>query len=122
MPKHPPDPRGFVLATLVGFHWCDRGEDEHPLQAYIAAAKGPDGEAGMEGQFDGFLAAHSINIEAEPAPDALKAMQRLLDGVPERWRDADVAWWPASPSEMWAAPESTGPERRTPILKIRPTF
>jgi hypothetical protein len=49
----------------------------------------------------GFLAAHSINIEAEPTPDAAEAMQRLLDGVPERWRDAEVAWWPASPSEMW---------------------
>jgi hypothetical protein len=46
-PEPPPDPRMFVTATLVGFHWCDRGEDEHPLQAYSAAAKGPDGEAGM---------------------------------------------------------------------------
>jgi hypothetical protein len=88
-------------------HWCDRGEDEHPLQAYSAAAKGPDGEAGMECLFDGFLAAHSINIEAEPTPDAISAMQRLLDGVPERWRDAEVAWWPASAAEMWSAPEST---------------
>jgi hypothetical protein len=99
-PEPPPDPRGFVLATLVGFHWCDRGEDEH-LQAYSAAAKGADGEAGMDRLFDGFLAAHSINIEAEPTPDAVEAMQRLLDSVPERWRDADLAWWPASANEMW---------------------
>jgi hypothetical protein len=41
-------------------------------------------EAGMERLVDGFLAAHSINIEAEPTPDAVSAMQRLLDGVPER--------------------------------------
>jgi hypothetical protein len=40
VPEPPPDPRGFVLATLVGFHCCDRGADEHPLQAYSAAAKG----------------------------------------------------------------------------------
>jgi hypothetical protein len=70
-PRPPPDPRGFVLATLVGFHCCARRADEHPLQAYSAAAKAPDGEAGMERQFDGFLAAHSINIEAEPTPDAV---------------------------------------------------
>ena len=61
----------------------------------------------MERLLDGFLAAHSINIEAEPAPDAVEAMQRLLDGVPERWRDADLAWWPACATEMWSAPEST---------------
>jgi hypothetical protein len=30
-----------------------------------------DGEAGMDRLFDGFLAAHSINIEAEPTPDAV---------------------------------------------------
>ena len=61
----------------------------------------------MERLFDGFLAAHSINIEAEPTPDAVEAMQRLLDGVPERWRDADLAWWPACATEMRSAPEST---------------
>jgi hypothetical protein len=37
----PPDLRMFVIATLVGFHCCDRGADEHPLQAYSDAAKGP---------------------------------------------------------------------------------
>jgi hypothetical protein len=52
-PEPAPDPRGFVLATLVGFYWCDRGEDEHPLEAYSAAAKGPDGEAGMHALLDG---------------------------------------------------------------------
>jgi hypothetical protein len=62
----------------------------------------------MERLFDGFLAAHSINIEAEPTPDAVEAMQRLLDGVPERWRDADLAWWPAAATDMWARP---GPGR-----------
>jgi hypothetical protein len=35
------------------------------------------------------------------------AMQRLLDGMPERWRDADLAWWPACATDMWSAPEST---------------
>jgi len=54
-----------------------------------------------------FFAAHGIEIENEPKPHAVEAMQRLLDRVPERWRDADLAWWPTSPSEMWAAPEST---------------
>jgi hypothetical protein len=63
-------------------------------------------EAGMQALLDGFFAAHHVNLDAEPTPDALRAMQRLLDGVPERWRDAEVAWWPTSPSEMWAAPES----------------
>jgi hypothetical protein len=59
----------------------------------------------MERMLDGFLAAHGVNMEAEPTPDAVRAMQRLLDGVPERWRDAEVAWWPASANEMWPAPE-----------------
>jgi hypothetical protein len=81
----------FRFGDTVGSHCCPRPDDEHPLQTYVAAAKGPDGEAGMERLFDGFLAAHSINIEAEPTPDAVEAMQRLLDGVPERWRDADLA-------------------------------
>jgi hypothetical protein len=27
--------------------------------------------------------------------------------VPERWRDAEMAWWPACATEMWSAPEST---------------
>jgi hypothetical protein len=81
----------FVIATLVGFHCCDRREDEHPLQAYSAAAKGPTGEAGMHALLDGFFAAHRVNLDAEPTPDAVEAMQRLLDGVPERWRDADLA-------------------------------
>jgi hypothetical protein len=100
-PEPAPDPRGFVLATLVGFYWCDRGEDEHPLEAYSAAAKGPDGEAGMHALLDGFFAAHGVNMDAEPIPGAVEAMQRLLDGVPERWRDAEVAWWPTSANEMW---------------------
>ena len=108
IPEPPPDPRMFVIATLVGFHCCDRRADEHPLQAYSAAAKGPDGEAGMQALLDGFFAAHGIEIENEPTPDAIDAMQRLLDGVPERWRDAKVAWWPATASDMWARP---GPGR-----------
>jgi hypothetical protein len=83
-PEPAPDPRMFVIATLVGFHCCDRRADEHPLQAYSAAAKGPDGEAGMQALLDGFFAAHRVNLDAEPTPDALRAMQRLLDGVPER--------------------------------------
>ena len=58
----------------------------------------------MDRLFDGFLAAHSINIEAAPTPDAVEAMQRLLDGVPERWRDAEVAWWPTTAIDMWPEP------------------
>ena len=104
----PPDPRGFVLATLIGFHCCDRREDQHPLQAYVATARGPEGEAGMERLIDGFWAAHGINIEAKPTPDAISAMQRLLDGVPERWRDAALAWWPKAAAEMWAAVSPAG--------------
>jgi hypothetical protein len=99
----------FVIATLVGFHSCDRREDEHPLQAYSAAAKGPDGEAAMQALLDGFFAAHGVNLDAEPTPGALRAMQRLLDGVPERWRDAEVAWWPARANEMWGT--EAGPQR-----------
>ena len=110
--QSPPDPRGFVLATLVGFHWCDRDEDEHPLQAYSAAAKGPDGEAGMQALLDGFFGAHRVNLDAEPPPDALRAMQRLLDGVPERWRDAEVAWWPNSANEMWGPEPTKTPRSR----------
>jgi hypothetical protein len=49
----------------------------------------------MHALLDGFFAAHGVNLDAEPTPDAVRAMQRLLDGVPERWRDAEVAWWPA---------------------------
>ena len=108
-PEPPADPRGFVLATLVGFHCCDRRADEHPLQAYSAAARGPAGEAGMQALRDGFFAAHHVNFYAEPTPDAVEAMQRLLDGVPPRWRDAEVAWWPASAREMWANPRGRSP-------------
>jgi hypothetical protein len=103
-----PDPRGLVLATLVGFHCCDRGEDEDPLQAYSDTAKGPVGEAGMQALLDDLFASHGISIDGEPTPDGLKAMQRLLDCVPERWRDADLAWWPASACEMWANGRGTG--------------
>jgi hypothetical protein len=99
----PADPRMFVMATLVGFHCCDRRADEHPLQAYSAAAKGPAGEAGMQRMLDDLFVAHCIEIENEPTPLAVEAMQRLLDGVPERWRDADLAWWPARASDMWVA-------------------
>jgi hypothetical protein len=59
----------------------------------------------MERLSDGFWAAHGINIEAKPTPDAVGAMQRLLDAVPGRWRDADLAWWPATASDMWVRPE-----------------
>jgi hypothetical protein len=85
-PEPPPDPRGFVLATLVGFHCCDRRADEHHLEAYVAAAKGAHGETAMQRRFDELFAAHGIEIENEPKPHAVEAMQRLLDGVPERWR------------------------------------
>jgi hypothetical protein len=43
----------------------------------------------------GSLPLIASNLDAEPTPDALRAMQRSLDGVPERWRHADLAWWPA---------------------------
>jgi hypothetical protein len=99
VPEPRPDPRMFVMATLVDIYYCDRREDEHPLQAYVAAAKA--GEAGMQALLDGFFAAHGIEIENEPKPHAVEAMQRLLDRVRERWRDAEVAWWPASANEMW---------------------
>ena len=45
----------------------------------------------MQRLLDDLFTAHSINVEAEPTPDAVEALQRLLDGVPERWRDADLA-------------------------------
>jgi hypothetical protein len=67
------------------------------------AAKGPAGEAGMQRLLDDLFTAHSIDIDNEPTPHALDALQRLLDGVPERWRDADLAWWPACATEMWSA-------------------
>jgi hypothetical protein len=71
VPEPPPDPRMFVIATLVGFHCRPRRADEHPHQAYSAAAKGPGGEAGMQALLDGFFAAHGVNLVAEQTPDAL---------------------------------------------------
>jgi hypothetical protein len=62
----------------------------------------------MQALLDGFFAAHRVNLDAEPTPDALRAMQRLLDGVPERWRGAEVAWWPNSATEMWSARRLSG--------------
>ena len=59
----------------------------------------------MQRLFDDLFTAHSIDIDNEPTPHALDASQRLLDGVPERWRDADMAWWPATASDMWVRPE-----------------
>ena len=38
---------------------------------------------------DDLFASHGVSIDAEPTPDGVQAMQRLIDGVPERWRDAD---------------------------------
>jgi len=38
----------------------------------------------MQALLDGFFAAHRVNLDAEPTPDALRAMQRLLDGVRAR--------------------------------------
>jgi AcrR family transcriptional regulator len=106
IPEPPPDPRMFVIATLVGFHCCPRRDDEHPLKACAAVARGSSGDAdaALQRQFDDFLAAHRVNLDAEPTPDGLRALQRLLDGVPERWRDAEMAWWPACATEMWSAP------------------
>jgi hypothetical protein len=105
VPEPPPDLRMFVMVTLVGFYRCDRRDDEHPLVAYgnflAAAAGGPDDCDPWRGLF----AAHGVNIETEPTPDAIAAMQRLLDGVPEHWRDANVAWWPTSAIDMWTEPE-----------------
>jgi hypothetical protein len=36
----------------------------------------------------GWIAAHGVNIDTEPTPEAVDAMQRLLNAAPERWRDA----------------------------------
>jgi hypothetical protein len=49
---------------------------------YVAAAKGPDGEAGMGRLLDGFWTAHRINLDAEPTPEAVGAMQRLVSSSP----------------------------------------
>jgi hypothetical protein len=67
---------GTKASTLVGFHCCARGEDEHPLKAYVAAAKGMGGDAAMQRRLDGFLASHGVSIDAEPTPDASRRMQR----------------------------------------------
>jgi hypothetical protein len=42
--------------------------------------------------FDDLFGSFGFSIDAEPTPDGIEAMQQLLDGVPERWRDADLAW------------------------------
>jgi hypothetical protein len=107
-PDPTPDPRGFVLATVFGFYCCDRAEDEHPLQACTATAMASSGDANaaLQRLLEDFFAAHGANLDCEPTQDGVEAMQRLLDGVPERWRDAEVAWWPISATEMWTAPET----------------
>ena len=107
--KSPPDRRAFVLATLVGFYHCDRAEDEHPLQACTATARASSGDANaaLHRMLEDFVASHGVSIDCDPTPDGVEAMQRLLDGVPERWRDATMAWWPRSATEMWTAPEPT---------------
>jgi hypothetical protein len=46
---------------------------------------------------------------------SLSLMQRLLDGVRERWRDAEVAWWPSSATEMWSAGLHFDQQRAVPI-------
>jgi len=53
------------------------------------------------------MVAHAVrSVVPAHTPQA----KRLLDGAPKRWRDAEVAWWPTSASEMWRAPEG-GRER-----------
>ena len=107
-PKSPPDPRAFVLAILVGFYHCDRAEDQHPLEACTATARASpgDADAALQRLLKDFFASQGVSIDTEPTPDGVEAMQRLLDGVPERWRDADQAWWPSSATEMWTAPKT----------------
>jgi hypothetical protein len=111
-PEPPADPRIGVLMTFIGFYYCDRREDERPLAAFVAAANGSNAEAEamMQGLLDDLSASHGISIDSEPTPDAVDAMQRLLDGVPERWRGA--AWWPTSAIDMWTKPEP----RRVPTI------
>jgi hypothetical protein len=57
----------------------------------------------MQRLVDDLFASHGVSIDAEPFPDGVTAVQRSLDGVPERWRDAD----PSRATETWAALEPT---------------
>jgi hypothetical protein len=103
VPKPPLGPRVFVAGTLVGFYRCNRREDEHPLAAFrqFLAASGFEG---FERSLQELFATHGCDLGGGPTPEAVAAMQQLLDGVPERWRDADLAWWPTSAIDMWTEP------------------
>jgi hypothetical protein len=39
-------------------------------------------------------------------------LQRLLDGVPERWRDAEMAWWPNARLRCGPRLYTVGPQLR----------
>jgi len=75
----------------------------------VAAAKGPDGEAGMERLLDGFLAAHSINIEAEP-----KRCSDYSTASPSG--GAMLIWLGGPPARLRCGPRLNppGPERAAP--------
>jgi hypothetical protein len=112
-PDDPVDPRVWVMLTLAAFHGLDHPEDEHPLDTairHMQAAKeaGAPEVSPIQEALDRLFDEHGIRLDAGPTEANVVAMQRLLDGVPERWRDAHLAsvWWPATAAEMW----DTGPD------------
>jgi hypothetical protein len=118
----PIDPRWFVLLTLFGFYsdCCDRRDAEHPLEACSRLLRrlDPGNETVVPALIREFFAAHGIDDPDHETESAVSAMQRLLDGVPVEWRDADVAWWPECAAEMWRAlePSAHGSRQFSAIL------
>ena len=94
----------WALLTVIGFH-CGGwrlGSDRHVLThgAEVLGVRPEADPAEIEIQFRRVL--HELGIDGvAPVPEAVAAMQRLLDAVPVEARDFDVAWWPASAIEMW---------------------
>lgn len=94
----------WVLLTVIGFHlggWRSGG-DRHVLThgAEVLGIRPDADPAEIEIQFG--LVLRELGIDGvDPAPEAVAAMQRLLDEVPVEARDSDVAWWPGSAIEMW---------------------
>jgi hypothetical protein len=93
----------WVLLSVIGFHrggWS-AGSERHVLThgADVLGIKPDSDPADIEIQFD--LMLRDLGIDGAPTTEVLETMQRLLDAVPIEARDADVAWWPTSPIEMW---------------------
>ena len=103
----------FRFGDTVGSHCCPRPDDEHPLQTYVAAAKGPDGEAVMERLFDGFRLLTASTLKPSLPRTASRQCSDYSTGYPSvgampTWPDGPLARLTCGPSPDRREPRAIG--------------